>query len=400
VSVVTTVVLIWVTAVAIRSQQTRQPPVDRAPMRQSEEETAANERREPDEWQPSAYYDADDVVRHAGVSWVATARSVNRKPGAGPEIGVPQGFGGNARGAAGGAEYWVTTLEDSGPGSLRDGAERAGPLWIRFQVSGEIRLREDIMVASDKTIDGRGASVTITRKGLRLHGVSNVILENLRFRNGRGDTTDAIQIANGSHDVWVDHCDLGGYPDGLVDITGGATDVTVSWSAFSHITPPDNNGKTMLINGEAADGESATARPRVTLHHNYFDATIQRNPKLRHGLVHAYNNYLRKWGSYGMAAEDGGELYSEANIFEAGDSKRALSTSPVGSGGTEGYARSLNNFLLNDASAPSNRPNDVFDLSDYYSVEVESADLTLRDRIVAGAGQQDTSADVWVRAAG
>jgi pectate lyase len=136
----------------------------------------------------------------------------------------------------------------------------------------------------------------------------------------------------------------------------------------------------------------------VTLHHNYFDATVQRNPKLRHGLVHAYNNYLREWGSYGMAAEDDGELYSQANIYEAGDSKRALSTSPVGSDGTRGLARSLGNLLLNDAAAPSFQPNDVFDVSEYYVVAVEPADLELRNRIVENAGQLDTAGEVWVRA--
>ncbi|CAF1873226.1 BnaC04g56920D [Brassica napus] len=37
---------------------------------------------------------------------------------------------------------------------------------------------------------------------------------------------------------------------------------------------------------------------RVTVHHCFFDGTRQRQPRLRFGKVHLYNNYTRNWGIY------------------------------------------------------------------------------------------------------
>src|SRR5439155_22933846 len=68
-----------------------------------------------------------------------------------------QGFGDRATGGQGGEVYWVTTLADGGPGSLRSAAEDPSRRWIRFGVSGEVHPVTPIAVASDKTIDGGGA---------------------------------------------------------------------------------------------------------------------------------------------------------------------------------------------------------------------------------------------------
>jgi len=71
-----------------------------------------------------------------------------------------EGFGDNTSGGRGGELTWVTTLADAGPGSLRGAAEDASRRWIRFRVSGTLRLLTPIAVASDKTIDGRGAKAS------------------------------------------------------------------------------------------------------------------------------------------------------------------------------------------------------------------------------------------------
>jgi hypothetical protein len=65
----------------------------------------------------------------------------------------------NVTGGLGGSIYNVTTLADSGPGSLGEAAESSEPPWIVFGVSGTIRLNSQIDVESNKTVDGRGENI-------------------------------------------------------------------------------------------------------------------------------------------------------------------------------------------------------------------------------------------------
>jgi hypothetical protein len=53
-----------------------------------------------------------------------------------PAFPTVEGFGANAVGGRGGRVSEVTTLEDSGQGSLRVALEAAGPRIVVFRVSG------------------------------------------------------------------------------------------------------------------------------------------------------------------------------------------------------------------------------------------------------------------------
>ena len=54
---------------------------------------------------------------------------------------------------------------------------------------------------------------------------------------------------------------------------------------------------------------------RVTLHHNYFFNTVQRNPRAQFGTFHLFNNLLENWDFYGMSFSLEAKALVEGNIF-------------------------------------------------------------------------------------
>ncbi|KAK6152436.1 hypothetical protein DH2020_015071 [Rehmannia glutinosa] len=235
--------------------------------------------------------------------------------------GQAEGFGRFAVGGLHGAVYRVTSLADDGPGSLRDGCRKKEPLWIIFEVSGTIELSSYLSVSSYKTIDGRGQRIKLTGKGLRLKECEHVIICNLVFEGGRGHDVDGIQIKPNSNHIWIDRCSLSDYDDGLIDITRGSSDITISRCYFA------NHDKTMLIGADPS--HTGDRCMRVTIHHCFFDGTRQRHPRVRFGKVHLYNNYTRNWGIYAVCAsvesqasdkaeECTGCIRSEGDLFVSG----------------------------------------------------------------------------------
>jgi len=78
--------------------------------------------------------------------------------------------------------------------------------------------------------------------------------------------------------------------------------------------------KTMLIGADPSHVEDRCIR--VTIHHCFFDGTRQRQPRLRFGKVHLYNNYTRNWGIYAVCAS------VEAQVNSFADLRSLLEVSP------------------------------------------------------------------------
>jgi len=285
------------------------------------------------------------------------------------------GFGADTTGGRGGTICTVTSTADSGAGSLRDCVEAAsGPRWIRFAVDGEIALRSKLRLAGNMTVDGRDRAVEITGAGLQVLDDDNVIITNLSFHSGgSGDDNDAIQV-RGANDVWIHHCSLADYADGLIDLTKGTGDVTVSWNKFS------DHDKVMLIS--ANDNDTEDEATRVTLHHNWFYRTTQRHPRIRHGKLHAYNNFIDRWDSYGMGCSTNSECYAERNVFQAGSDSDAIITQ-VGEDEGRGEVASHDDLLLGGAVVEERGT--VFEPSDFYAYTAEST-TGLSATVQLGAG--------------
>ncbi|RCV30588.1 hypothetical protein SEVIR_6G118000v4 [Setaria viridis] len=244
--------------------------------------------------------------------------------------------------------YTVTDPGDDpvrpGPGTLRYGATvLPGKVWITFQRGMHIRLVQPLFVKSFTVIDGRGADVHIAGgAGIMLYQVSNVIIHGLHIHDCRSQPTGQVVVPGGavrpaggmdgdairlvsSTKVWIDHNTLSRSEDGLLDVTVGSTDVTVSNNWFL------NHDKVMLLGHD--DGHAADRRMRVTVAFNRFGPNVnQRMPRIRHGYAHVVNNLYDGWVQYAIGGSMGPSVKSQGNLFVASgaDNKKVTRRMPVG----------------------------------------------------------------------
>ena len=137
-----------------------------------------------------------------------------------PAFPGAEGFGRYTSGGRGGQVVYVTSLADSGEGSLRWAVQQypGEPLTVLFAVTGEIRLLSDLRIKRDNyTIAGQsapGLGIVITHNKVNFGGSRNFIVRNIRFRIGHSDaqgnliTQNAVGAENCEQFIF-DHCDFG-----------------------------------------------------------------------------------------------------------------------------------------------------------------------------------------------
>ncbi|MEU8106819.1 pectate lyase [Nonomuraea muscovyensis] len=333
----------------------------------------------------SASFDDVLVTDVAGPSQPPVTPTVTPPPpGTCPTSGTPAGFASvnawgqnGTTGGAGGPTVEVDTASE-----LIAAIGQSGPLNIC--VRGMIAVPAGMHnVASDKTIVGVGSGSGITGGGLNIglpaddaitsppaDAVHNVIIRNLVFR---GATDDSINVQMFSHHVWVDHNDLCCGYDGLLDIKRGSSYVTVSWNHVHQHT------KTMLLGHSDGNAAQDVGRLMVTYHHNWFDRTPQRNPRVRFGEpVHVYNNYYVYNTDTGVACQADAGCLVEGNYFE-------LVEEPV----TNSYAGPSGRCVARDnVFVESGQPDcggSVREARDFYAYTLDDPN-TVKAVVTAGAG--------------
>ena len=284
-------------------------------------------------------------------------------------------------GTTGGCGGPVVTVSDAS--SFLAAIARPGSLII--QVNGVITLPGPMHdVTSHKTIVGVGANSGLTGGGLNIglpvndattsvpaNAVRNVIVRNLNFT---GTPDDAINVQMFSHHIWIDHNDLSNGYDGLIDIKRGSSYVTVSWN-HTH-----NHTKNMLLGHDDGNGAQDVGNLKVTYHHNFFDRTPQRNPRVRFGEpVHVFNNYFVYNTDIGVACQANAGCVIENNVFENTEEAYAIDYA-----GPRGRIVARGNVFIGE-SAPGTIGGTVQEPATYYSYTPESA-TTVQASVLAGAG--------------
>ncbi|CAA7409969.1 unnamed protein product [Spirodela intermedia] len=243
------------------------------------------------------------------------------------------GFGRRTVGGVRGRLYVVTDPSDGDlvepkPGTLRHAAVQEEPLWIVFAGDMIIRLNEELLVNSHKTIDGRGANVHIAYgAGITLQFVENVIIHGVHIHdikvggggfirdspNHYGLRTrsdgDGISIF-GSSNIWIDHVSMSNCMDGLIDAINASTAITISNNHFTH------HNEVMLFG--AHDENSEDAVMQVTVAFNHFGrGLIQRMPRCRWGFFHVLNNDYTHWQMYAVGGSQHPTIVSQGNRYIA-----------------------------------------------------------------------------------
>lgn len=163
-----------------------------------------------------------------------------------PPLAFPgaEGFGRYARGGRGGSVLRVTTLADSGPGSLRAAVEAKGPRTIVFDVGGTIELASPLKInRANVTLAGQtapGDGVTLRGQPLII-AADDVIVRYIRVR--LGDETrvqeDAVSVTHGRR-IILDHVSASWSVDETLSAGSryataedGVFDLTVQWSLIA-----------------------------------------------------------------------------------------------------------------------------------------------------------------------
>lgn len=177
--------------------------------------------------------------------------------------------------------------------------------------------KRPLEIGSNKTVIGVGPSATIKGKGLRLNGVSNVLIRNLTISDinqGVIFAGDAIAIARADL-VWIDHNRF--HNIGRQMIAGGfgpTTNITISWNDFD-----GSDTYSSYCNGEHYWNLLFLGVPQtITIANNYFHEISGRAPHIdgAQAIIHLLNNYFHNTN----AQQSGGFFHA----VDAGPSVQAL----------------------------------------------------------------------------
>ncbi|MBL6764991.1 MAG: right-handed parallel beta-helix repeat-containing protein [Verrucomicrobiae bacterium] len=187
--------------------------------------------------------------------------------------------------------YVVTTLADSGPGSLREALAKSGRT-VTFRIAGVIRLRSMLeFTGRDLTIDGAsapGTGITVRDKTFSLNGAKDVTIRHLRFRHANND---AFRIVGDCRQILLENCSFTHGGDGALDITHDYKSLKRPGDVVVRRCLIAATDKAMLVVG--AD--------RLILERNLFTNTGQRNPQLHDAKeFNLLNNVIRNFTVYGL----------------------------------------------------------------------------------------------------
>ncbi|MCC2546730.1 T9SS type A sorting domain-containing protein [Hymenobacter sp. BT175] len=213
----------------------------------------------------------------------------------------------------------------------------ARPLLIRmvgqitdpsYLLDGDLVIENDNLATSSITLEGVGNDAVANGWGIRVKNASNIEIRNIGSMNCNSNEGDNIGLQQDNDHVWVHNVDFfygaaGSDPDqakgdGALDAKR-STYVTFSYNHFW------DTGKSNLL----GLSETTTQGLYITYHHNWYDHSDSRHPRVRFYSAHVYNNYYDGIAKYGAGSTLGSSVFMEGNYFR--NCKYPMLTSMQGS---------------------------------------------------------------------
>lgn len=161
------------------------------------------------------------------------------------------------------------------------------------------------------TIEGVGEDATVHGFGFLVRNMDGVEFRNFGIMIC---LDDCLSLDTNNHHIWIHNMDFfyGGTGsdadqakgDGVVDVKGKSSYITVGYNHFW------DTGKSSL-----GGMKSETKDCVLTYHHNWFDHSDSRHPRIRTMFFHIYNNYFDGNAKYGVGMTMGGSALVERNYF-------------------------------------------------------------------------------------
>ena len=210
------------------------------------------------------------------------------------------------------------------------------------------------------TIEGVGMDATANGWGIRIKNAQNVEVRNLGIMNVNSGEGDNIGLQQDNQYIWVHNCDFF-YGDAGSDADQVKGDGALDCKKSTYVTFSYNhfwdNGKSNLL----GLSEGTTDGLYITYHHNWYDHSDSRHPRVRYYSAHVYNNYYDGNAKYGAGSTLGSSVFMEANYFRnckypmmtsmqgsdvyAGSEKRDTKNNPTFSGEDGGTIKAFNNYM-------------------------------------------------------
>lgn len=252
------------------------------------------------------------------------ARNLEAFPGA-------LGYGRYAKGGRDGAIIAVTSLADSGPGTLRACIDASGPRTCIFRVGGVIRwtterpiIRNPYITIAGQTAPGGG--ILITHAGDK-YGVTPVVVKNthdviirhIRVRlDNRGKTraVDSGIIIENSRNIIVDHVSVSWAEDETIGGQGQNDNITISNSILAEGLR--RHDKCALLSSDPTSSQNLTFIGNICAHNGDRNPDVNFHPGscvdiINNILYNARSDFVEVWEQHG-----GSPVNIVGNYFKSG----------------------------------------------------------------------------------